>query len=83
MNTNTIKFDPTDWDSIRDTIDKINNFGVQLGTTSEEENILFDLGKDDDGNDYLITSVFQSNRWIRKNYYYPNDYIIEEIYQKE
>lgn len=79
-----INFDSTDWNSIRDTIDKVNEIGcMQIGETSDGESIIFDVSRDDDGNDLLMTSVFQKNGWTRINYYNPVNYTIEELYKKE
>lgn len=81
---NTINFDSQDWDSIKDTIDKINQIGeMQFGTTSEGEDIFFSVCKDEDGNDCLITEVLQENGWTRKNTYNPVYYTIDETYEKE
>lgn len=78
-----IYFDSRDWNSIRDTITKVNENGeYQAGTTSEGERIIFDVGMDEDGDDYLITVVHQKNGWIRKNCYHPSDFTIEETYCK-
>ena len=78
-----INFDSTDWNSIRDTIAKVNEIGcVQRGATSEGEDIIFDVHTDEDGNDVLHTTLFQKNGWERHNYYHPNEYIIEEVYKK-
>lgn len=53
---NMINFDSQDWDSIRDTINKINEIGeMQFGTTDEGEDIIFDVCRDEDGDDCLIT----------------------------
>lgn len=79
-----IYFDPSDWNTVRDTIDKVNEIGCpQLGTNEDGEDVLFDVCVDDDGYDVLHTTTFQKNKWERHNYYYPNDYRIEELYHKE
>lgn len=79
-----IYFDSSDWNSIRDIIEKVNESGeMQFGATEEGETIIFDVGRDEDGNDYLITDVLQHNGWWRKNYYHPDSYIIEETYHKD
>ena len=85
MNENKmINFDPTSWDSIENTISKINEIGeMQFGETEDGEDIFFDLAKDEDGNDCLVTEVFQSNGWIRKNIYNPATCRVEEMYRKE
>lgn len=81
---NMINFNSQDWDSIKDTIDKINKIGeMQFGTTYNGEDIVFDVCKDDDGNDCLVTSVFQKNGWTRKNTYNPVYGTIDETYKKE
>ena len=78
-----INFDSRDWDSIRDTIQRINEAGeLQFGKTSEGETIIFDVGHDGEG-DTLITEVFQDNGWIRKNIYHMYDHSIEELYHKD
>lgn len=83
MADNKIYFDSNDWDSIRDTIEKINEIGeLQAGKTEDGEDIIFDVCKDDEGNDCLVTHVHQKNGWWRKNVYNPSDYSIEELYQK-
>ena len=46
------------------------------------------LGKNDDGEmvtvhifkDHILTETFQSNRWIRKNYYH-RDGTVEELFE--
>ena len=79
-----INFNSQDWNSIKDTIDKINEIGcMQLGETADGEDITFSVVKDDDGIDCLVTEVYQENGWIRKNIYNPNDGIVEELYRKE
>ena len=85
MNENKmINFDSTSWHSIEDTIAKINEIGeMQFGKTEQGEDIFFDLTKDEDGNDCLVTEVFQSNGWIRKNIYHPESCWIEEVYRKQ
>jgi hypothetical protein len=80
---NNINFDSTDWNSIADTIDKINKTGeMQIGTTFDGETILFDVYCDKDGNDQLMTEVFQKNGWIRLKIYNPREYIVEELYHR-
>ena len=79
-----INFDSHDWDSIKDTIEKVNAIGeMQFGKTDDGEDIFFDVVKDEDGHDKLKTEVFQSNGWIRTNIYDPKDWTIEELYKKE
>lgn len=79
-----INFDPSDWGTVQDTIDKVNEMGcMQLGTNEIGEDVTFDVCKDEDGNDVLHVTTFQHNRWERHNYYYPNDYTVEELYHKE
>lgn len=79
-----INFDSRDWDSIRDTINKINEISeLQVGETEDGETIIFDVSKNEDGEDILKTDVFQKNGWIRTNYYDPAEYIIEELYKKD
>ena len=81
---NMINFDSRDWNSIRDTIDKIKDFGeLQVGKTENGETIIFDVCKDDDGNDVLFTSVIQENGFVRKNYYQLSDYSVEELFTRE
>lgn len=81
---NMINFNSQDWDSIQDTIDKVNQIGeMQFGKTSEDEDIIFDVYKDEDGNDCLVTQVFQKNGWMRKNTYNPVWRTIDETYKKE
>lgn len=77
-----INFDSTNWESIKDTINKLNEAGeMQFGKTSDDEYILFDVGRNEDG-DYLITEVLQHNGWMRRNEYYPNDHSVCETYKK-
>lgn len=83
MKDNMIVFDSNDWASIRDTIKKIDEIGcAQVGKTQEGESITFDVGRDEDGNDYLITEVLQRNGWVRVNNYYPADYYFDETYRR-
>lgn len=78
-----INFDSTDWNSIQDTINKINEIGcIQLGTTSNGEDILFDVANFGAG-DCLVTEVFQENGYIRKTIYHPDDWTVETSYRKE
>lgn len=78
-----IYFDPSDWDTVQDTIDKVNEMGcMQLGENEDGEDVTFDVSKDDDGNDVLHVITYQHNGWERHNYYYPNDYVSEELYKK-
>lgn len=78
-----IYFDPRDWDTVQDTIDKVNEMGcMQLGENEWGEDVTFDVSKDDDGNDVLHVTTYQSNGWERHNYYYPNDYVSEELYKR-
>lgn len=76
---NTIYFDSQDWDSIRDTIDKINRAGeLQIGETDEGETIIFDVTPEG----YLQTEVLQKNGWVRTNVYDTDDFIINETYKR-
>lgn len=78
-----ICFDSTDWNSIQDTINKVNEIGCpQLGLTEYGEDIMFTAFKDADGYDVLHTTVLQTNGWERHNFYYTNDYIKEEMYRR-
>lgn len=78
-----IHFDPRNWDTVQDTIDKVNEMGcMQLGENEWGEDVTFDVCKDYDGNDALHITTYQTNGWIRHNYYYPNDYVSEELYEK-
>lgn len=75
-----VNFDSQDWNSIRDTINKINMIGeLQIGTTAEGETIILDLTSDGG----LKTDVIQKNGWIRTNEYYPDTCEITETYRKE
>lgn len=86
---NTENFDSTSWDSIRAMIALINKLGTILsGTTVGGAFIVFDLTqyKDDEHKvdyDILHTRVFQSDGWVRHNYYDPKDYTVEETFEKE
>lgn len=83
-NKKMINFDSRDWDSIRDTINKINEAGeMQFGKTSEGETIIFYVAKNDDDKDILKTEVFENTGWIRTNYYDPYSFTVEELYKKE
>jgi len=76
---NQIRFDSTDWNSIRDTIKKINEAGcMQLGTTEDGEDIFFDVTREG----ALHTTVLQKNGWERHNYYNPYRFTVDEIYRK-
>ena len=76
---NIINFDSANWDSIRDTIDKINEHGeMVVGTNSYGEMIILDVTPEGS----LHTQVTQSNGWIRHNYYDPEERIVEEMYEK-
>lgn len=78
-----INFDSTSWDSIEDTIDKINDIGcLQHSKTADGESIIFDVMRDEDGNDCLVTEVFQHNGFIRKNIYCPETLQVEELYER-
>ena len=78
-----IKLDTSSWDSIEDTIDKINSIGcMQFGTNTEGEAITLDVFQDDDGNDGLHMITNQSNGWERHNLYYPGDCTVEEYYSR-
>lgn len=80
---NMINFDSKDWNSIKSTIDKINEIGcMQLGITAEGEDIIFDVCKDEDGNDCLTTEILQKNGWMRKNIYNPVWCTIDETYER-
>ena len=77
--SNSIRFDPKDWESIRDTFEKINEVGcMQFGTTENGEDIFFDVTKDG----ALHTTVLQKNGWERHNYYYIADCSVDELYKK-
>lgn len=76
----TINFNSTDWDSVIDTINKVNEVGcMQLGQTSDGEDITFDVTKDGK----LHTAVYQKNGWVRHNYYDPEECTVEEIFKRE
>lgn len=77
-----INFDSNDWNSIENAIKLINEIGeMQIGTTSEGEDILFDVGHDGEG-DTLITEVTQKNGWVRKNIYHVASLYCEELYER-
>lgn len=79
-----IDFDSTSWCSIEDTIKKINAQGeMQFGRTDNGELIVFDVQKDENGRDCLVTNVFQDNGWIRKNIYNPETLMCEELYRRD
>lgn len=81
MKKEMINFDSTSWESIRETIDTINEVGeMQVGKTADGEDIHFNVAKYGD-EDCLVTNVFQSNGcWVRQNIYHPSDYTVEELY---
>lgn len=76
---NIIKFDPSDWNTIRDTIDSIIQAGeMQYGRTEDNEPISYDLSDDDT----LHTTVIQNNGLVRENWYHIEDHTVEETYHK-
>ena len=78
-----IYFNPDDWSTVQDTIDKVNERGcIQFGENEYGEDVTFDVSKDTDGNDVLHITTYQHNGWERHNYYYPEEYAWEEIYKK-
>lgn len=80
---NVIRLDTSDWNTIEDTINKINSIGsMQFGTNADGESIVMDVFKDEDGNDGLHLITHQNNGWDRHNYYYPGDCFVEEMYKR-
>lgn len=79
---NVINFNSTDWNSIRDTINKINKIGcMQIGETSRGETITFDVTNCGD-EDCLVTEVFQKNGWIHRRVYHPSDLTVEGSHKR-
>lgn len=79
MKNRAINFNSMDWDSITDTINKVNDIGcVQFGETDDGENITFDVTEDGK----LHTTVFQHNGWERHNYYDPSNHTVEEVFRR-
>jgi hypothetical protein len=57
--------------------------GIELplsGTNDNDEHVILEKGKDDNGNFYRVTTA-QKNNWCRINTYYE-DGIVTEIYKK-
>lgn len=81
MNKVRINFDSSDWSSIKDTTEKIKKSGIMVGSTEDDEDIIFSVEDYGDG-DVLVTKVFQENGWVRSNYYHINDFIVEELYER-
>lgn len=71
-----IVFDSSDWKSMRELCKAHEKYPVLLvGKTSGDEDIMIEILSD-----RIITEVFQENGWIRKNYYYPEECITEELF---
>lgn len=74
-----INFESSNWNSIRETIKEIEQRAMMIicRTTEDELMIL-----DSPDSHTLITEVFQTNGWRRKNIYHTDDFTIEEMYSK-
>ncbi len=75
-----IKFDSSDWDSIRKVYEILIRRGtIQCGETAEGEFITFDCNEYEET---LMTEVLQHNQWTRKNVYHLDTKEIETLYSK-
>lgn len=73
-----IKFDGSDWNSVREMIKAINNANSMLmGRTVDDELIEYNLAEDN----VLHTTVHQNNGWLRHTYYYLDSLTVEEMYK--
>lgn len=83
MANGTINLDTSSYDSIQDTVNKINEMGcMQFGHSSEGEDVTMDVTSDGEG-DVLHTATYQKNGWVRHNYYHLSDGTVEETYKRE
>lgn len=74
MDTKII-IDPTDWDSLIALMDEYgDSFSSYYGTNEEGETNRISINPD-----CIVVETYQSNGWVRRNYYH-RDYTIEEIF---
>lgn len=84
------KFDPSDWDSIRDMIKTLKSMrsGAILSGENEagermEFSLIIDRSYSLEENQWILeVMTYQNNDWIRINRYYPRDLVVDETYRK-
>lgn len=77
--SNMIRFDSSDWSTIKAMYDKVNELGVMLtGITEEGELIAYAVNNENE----LTTIVSQKNGWIRTKTYDLIDHYVTEMYSR-
>ena len=69
-----------------ETYERLNNMlgsrEQAFGKNGDGENVIIERGEDHDrGEGYVRTQTFQSNGWVRNNYYYE-DGTVEELFDR-
>lgn len=72
-----IKFNPSDWNEMRNLMSKANEFDHSLfGVNENNEQVMLDIREDS-----IVLRTFQHNDWIRVNIYYE-DGTVEEMFDE-
>lgn len=72
-----INFDPSDWESMEDLMDKLGNSKYSyFGKNENNEDVRISINTDN-----IVVETTQLNNWIRVNIYH-RDGTVEELYEK-
>lgn len=75
----TLALDTANWDSIEHCLEVCKGYDFPFfGTNKEGETIMIE----DYDDTTLKVSTFQSNDWIRENYYNVENFIVEEMFSR-
>lgn len=75
----TLALDTTNWDTIVHCLEVCKKYEFPFfGTNEKGETIMIE----DYDDTTLKVSTFQSNDWVRKNYYNVEDFTVEEIFSR-
>lgn len=73
-----LEFNPNDLDQIKWLVENEEKFDMPLSGVNEEGESTLTCITDE----YVVVETFQSNGWIRKNYYYTDGYC-EEMFERQ
>lgn len=73
-----LDFDPDDLDQIQWLVENADRFDTKFAGENEDgEMAIIEVT-----GSYVLVKTFQSNNWIRRNYYYPDGYR-EELFDRQ
>lgn len=74
-----IKFDPTDWDAMKELMEQYSDIDTAIdGTNTNGEDVLISISKNS-----IVVRTVQANGWMRRDIYslMDGDYVTETIYE--